>query len=202
MSRYSNFDDYIADAQPFAQPLLRHLRACVHEACPGIEEQFKWSFPNFIYNGKILCNMAAFKEHVAFGFWLSKHMKDPHDLFVEGEDSGMGNFGKLKELNELPERQILLDYILEAIRLTNEGKTIAPVSKRTAKVLEAPDYMLDVLRQHPLANDTFQAFSQSHKNEYIEWITEAKTEPTRQRRLNQTIEWLSEGKSRNWKYEK
>ena len=42
----------------------------------------------------------------------------------------------------------------------------------------------------------------SKKKEYVEWITEAKTDATRDKRLGTTIEWLAEGKARNWKYEK
>jgi uncharacterized protein YdeI (YjbR/CyaY-like superfamily) len=38
--------------------------------------------------------------------------------------------------------------------------------------------------------------------EYIEWLTEAKSEETRQKRLETAIAWISEGKPRNWKYQK
>ena len=48
--------------------------------------------------------------------------------------------------------------------------------------------------------DTWDRFSNSHKKEYIEWIVEAKTGATKEKRLNTTLEWLEEGKDRNWKY--
>ena len=62
-------DAYCAKVQPFAQPILAHLRALVHKACPEVEETIKWSRPFFQYRGAILCNMSAFKEHCSFGFW-------------------------------------------------------------------------------------------------------------------------------------
>jgi bacteriocin resistance YdeI/OmpD-like protein len=43
-------------------------------------------------------------------------------------------------------------------------------------------------------------FSPSHRREYIEWLTEAKTEATRAKRLATALEWMAEGKPRNWKY--
>ena len=59
-------DNKVAD---FAKPILRHLRAVMHEACPECEETLKWSQPSFIYKGKILAGFAAFKAHATFGFW-------------------------------------------------------------------------------------------------------------------------------------
>jgi uncharacterized protein YdhG (YjbR/CyaY superfamily) len=61
-------DAYIAKAAPFARPILRHLRKLVHEGSPEAEETMKWSMPAFVHRGKILCGMAAFKEHCTFGF--------------------------------------------------------------------------------------------------------------------------------------
>lgn len=56
------------------------------------------------------------------------------------------------------------------------------------------------LRKNKAARVTFDGFSASHRGEYVEWITEAKTEETRTRRLQTAIAWMAEGKSRNWKY--
>lgn len=200
--KYANFDDYINHAQPFAQPLLRYFRECVHEACPGVEETFKWGMPNFTYNGSILCHMASFKQHASFSFWLAKKMHDPAKIFVWSDDSGMGQFGKIERLEQLPEKGILLDYIKEAMALTDAGEKLTASTRRTTKVLEEPNFLLERLNQHPKAIATYSLFSQSHKNEYIEWITEAKTETTRNKRMDQMMEWLEEGKPRNWKYMK
>ena len=61
-------DQYIAKSASFAQPILIHLRKMVHQACPEVDEKMKWSFPHFDYKG-MMCSMAAFKKHCAFGFW-------------------------------------------------------------------------------------------------------------------------------------
>ena len=202
MAKYKNYDDFILHAQPFAQPLLRFFRECVHEACPSAEEDFKWGMPCFMYKGKILCNMASFKNHMSFGFWLAGHMKDEAGIFKE-PNSGMGQFGKMTSVDDLPDRQTLIAYIHEAMILTEQGKTqeSGPNNKR-AKILEAPQYMLNKISKSPKAMATYEEFSPSKKNDYIEWITEAKTETTRNRRMDQMIEWLEEGKPRNWKYMK
>ncbi len=61
-------DAYIAKSVPFAQPIMEHCRALIHEACPEVTETIKWGMPSFEYKG-ILCGFAAFKAHCSFGFW-------------------------------------------------------------------------------------------------------------------------------------
>jgi uncharacterized protein YdeI (YjbR/CyaY-like superfamily) len=200
MANYPDIDAYIAQSEDFAQPILSHLRALVHEACPGVEETFKWNMPHFLYKEKILCSMASFKQHAAFTFWLGASMSDPQQLFQRVGDSGMGQLGKIQHLSDLPDREILISYLHEAVLLTDAGTTISGGKSKKGKVLETPEYLREALLRVPAAMDCFEKFSQSHRNEYIEWITEAKAEATRQRRIAQMIEWLKEGKSRNWKY--
>ena len=67
-TRDARLDAYIAKANAFARPILNHLREAAHAACPDVEETMKWSFPHFQCKG-MLCSMAAFKQHCAFGFW-------------------------------------------------------------------------------------------------------------------------------------
>jgi uncharacterized protein YdeI (YjbR/CyaY-like superfamily) len=68
--------------------------------------------------------------------------------------------------------------------------------------LIVPDYFTAALRKNKKALAAFEALSYSHRSEYVEWITEAKREETRQKRIETTLVWLAEGKSRNWKYAK
>lgn len=202
MAKYATIDEYIDQALDFAQPILHEIRSCVREACPGVEETIKWSFPNFVYKKKILCSMAAFKKHASFSIWLGGQLEDPHGLFVQGDDSGMGQFGKLYSVNDLPKRAFLIDYLLEAQRLIDAGAVIRSTTKKPAKVLEMPAILFDTLENNLFEKSIFERFSQSHRNEYIEWISEAKTPATQQKRLTQMLEWLMEGKTRNWKYMK
>ncbi|MEO6328761.1 MAG: YdeI/OmpD-associated family protein [Ginsengibacter sp.] len=194
-------DDYISKSAEFAKPILNHIRQLVHTACPEVEEKIKWSFANFDYKGPF-CSMAAFKEHCAFGFWKAAIMKDGEKLKANQEDA-MGHLGKIKSLADLPPDKILIRYIKEAVRLNDEGIKLPPRKKDTEKKeLIIPGYFTKALIKNKNAYKTFEAFSPSHKKEYVQWITEAKTEETRNRRIAKAIEQIAESKGLNWKYQK
>ncbi|MEJ7813189.1 MAG: YdeI/OmpD-associated family protein [Gemmatimonadaceae bacterium] len=199
-TRDPRVDAYIARSADFAQPILTHLREVVHGACPEVEEAMKWSFPHFMYKG-MLCGMASFKAHCTFGFWKG-------DLVLgqnggNGEDA-MGQFGRITTLAELPPRKVLAGYVKTAMKLNDDGvKSPTRVMPRAPKApVVVPDDLASALGKRKKAQAAFDAFSQSHQREYVEWITEAKAAATRERRLAQAVEWMAEGKSRNWKYEK
>ena len=189
-------DDYIESAAAFAQPMLVHIRDAVHQACPQVEETIKWGMPTFMHAGGILCGMAAFKKHVSFGYW--KH------ALVVGDGSaqeGMGSYGKMASLKDLPPKKTLLAHIRKAAKLNEDGVK-APAQRKSAKPFpQAPDDLVAALRKNKAAQATYEAFPPSCKREYVEWITEAKREETRAKRLAQAVEWMAEGKRRNWKYE-
>jgi uncharacterized protein YdeI (YjbR/CyaY-like superfamily) len=190
-------DKYIATAPDFARPILSHIRNLIHTADPEIEESLKWSCPHFVHNG-IVCGMAAFKNHCGLNFWRGKLI-----LGDNGQKEGMGHFGKITQLSDLPKDHQLIRYIKRAVRLNQDG--IKGPSKRKSTVTKEvviPDYFGAALKKNKKALSTFENFSSSHKKEYIEWITEAKREETRQKRINTAIEWLSEGKGLSWRYER
>jgi uncharacterized protein YdeI (YjbR/CyaY-like superfamily) len=189
-------DTYISKSQDFAKPVLSHLRELVHKACPEVEETIKWGFPNFVYKG-ILCNMASFKQHCAFGFWKASLMKDTHGILA-GES--MGSLGKLASLKDLPADKILIDYIKQAMELNDEGIKVSKKPVGSKKDLVIPDYFKKELGKNKKAKTVFENFGYSHQKEYIEWITEAKTEATRLKRMEKTLAQLAESKSLNWKY--
>ena len=195
-------DDYIAKSAAFAQPILNHLRKLVHKACPDIEEKIKWSFPHFDYKGEMLCHMAAFKQHAAFGFWKAALMKDPVLMQEARSESAMGHLGRITSLSDLPPDKKLIAWIKEAVALNDKGIKLPSKSAKPQKELVIPEYILKAIKKNKKAWQVFESFPYSHKKEYIIWITEAKTEETRLRRLATAIEWIAEGKGRNWKYEK
>lgn len=194
-------DIYIARSEPFAKPILVHLRKLIHMAVPEVEETMKWSFPHFDYHG-MMCSMAAFKQHCTFGFWKAALMSDPDKILGSASESAMGHFGRIATLNDLPSDRILIKYIKEAASLNKNGIKLPPRPRTQKKGINPPAYLTEALRKNKKAQQTFDAFTPSHKREYIEWIVEAKTEPTRQKRLITTIGWLSEGKPLNWRYMK
>lgn len=198
--RDKRIDAYIAKSAPFAQPILRHVRELVHEGCPDVEEGIKWGFPHFNYNG-ILCSMASFKHHCAFGFWKATLLSDRRDLLARMGKTAMGNFGQLKSLDDLPSDKILIAYVREAAKLNEEGVKVPGRSKPAEKKpLKVPLYFKQALVKNKRALKTFDGFNYSNKKDYVEWVTESKTEETRNKRLETSIEWMAEGKTRNWKY--
>lgn len=198
-SKDKRVDAYIAKSAGFAQPILREVRHIVHQACPEVEETMKWSFPHFDYKG-MLCSMAAFKEHCAFGFWKSTLVLDSAD---NKSKDAMGQFGRITSVKELPSRRVLIGYIQKAMALNDQGIKVARAKPGgEKKELVVPGYFLSVLKRNKKALATFNGFPYSKKKDYVTWVSEAKTEETRNKRLATSVEWLAEGKSRNWKYEK
>lgn len=196
-------DEYIDKSAAFAKPILHHLRRVVHAACPDVKETIKWSFPNFEYAGSILCSFAAFKQHCAFGFWLTSEMSDPDNLLQRGsEKTSMGHLGQIRSITDLPAEDVLIRYIKEAMVLNEKGVKMKREKPATPVKLETPSWFLDALKQKEATMIAFEKFSPSQKKEYIEWVTEAKTEATRAKRVTSALQWIAEGKTRNWKYAK
>lgn len=208
-------DAYIAAATPFAQPILKHVRTLVHQACPDVQETIKWSMPTFMHCGSILAGMAAFKQHASFGFW--KHAQ----VMGEGvQRNGMGSYGRLQAVSDLPADKRLLADIGKAMRLNEQAAADAPARKSVSRKLAAagttaaagrggkrkaapqlPDDFAAALGRNRKAQTSYADFPPGAQREYVDWITEAKRNETRARRIAQAVEWLAEGKRRNWKYE-
>lgn len=196
MSRDPRIDAYIANAAPFAQPILAHVRERVHAAAPEAEETLKWSMPTFTIDGKILLGMAAFKAHAALNFWRGQELRGG-----EAHADAMGQFGRLTSLEDLPS-----DKELEA--LIREGAALARTAPAPRKVKHEPKPSADIhpdfaeaLKANPKAQEVLEGFSPSARREYVDWIADAKQDKTRAKRIADAVEWLSEGKKRHWKYE-
>ncbi len=187
-------DAYIVKSAPFAQPILKYLRQLVHEISPDVEETLKWSMPSFLHRGRILCGVAAFKQHSSFWFWRGMNLTAD-----DGRD-GMGAFGCITSLKDLPSKKILIGHLKKAIEFCEAGAKFAKPRGASKPTPTAPADLLVALKKNKKASATFAAFSPSAKREYVDWITEAKREDTRAKRLAQAVEWMAEGKQRNWKY--
>ena len=198
MSTDPRIDTYIAKQPDFARPILEHVRAVVHEACPDVEETMKWSVPFFDYKGPF-CNMAFFKEHCAFGFWMSALVLGKT---ASPAEASAGSFGRITKLSDLPSKQQLTKYIKIAMKLNDEGVKVTTRKAAPKKELAMPDDLVAALKKNKKAQASFDDFSPSQRREYIEWIVEAKSDETRLRRLETTIAQAEEGKTRHWKYQK
>lgn len=190
-------DAYIGQSAAFAKPILSYFRQLVHDTCPDVEETLKWSMPTFMYKG-MLCSMGAFKQHCGIGFWKAKLVLGEHV-----GDSAAGQFGRITKIADLPPKRTLAGYIRKAMALNDQG-IAAPrkAVKAAAAPVRVPADLSAALRRNRKAKAAFDAFSPSHRREYIEWITEAKREETRARRVQTAVAWMAEGKTHNWKYER
>jgi uncharacterized protein YdeI (YjbR/CyaY-like superfamily) len=194
-------DAYIDRAAEFAQPILKKLRQLFHHACPEIQETLKWSSPFFEFKG-ILGNMSAFTQHVSYGFWKAGLMSDPEGILEKAGNTEMAVL-KARSLDDLPDDAVLICYIEEAVQLNEMGIKVPRTRPTEAiKELVIPDDIRAALRQSEKAFATFETFSYSNRKEYVEWVTEAKRQSTREKRLATALEWMAEGKPRNWKYMK
>jgi uncharacterized protein YdeI (YjbR/CyaY-like superfamily) len=191
-------DAYIEKSADFAKPVLTHFRQLVHKACPDVVETIKWGMPAFEYKGP-LCGMASFKAHCAVNFWKESLLGS--NAFP-AEKNAMGSFGRITSKKDLPADKVMVDLIKRAAELNDKGIKVSKKPAAEKKELPVPAVLAQALAKNTKARETFENFPPSCRKEYIQWITEAKTEPTRDKRLATTIEWLSEGKKRNWKYEK
>lgn len=194
-------DAYIEKAQPFAQPILTHVRALVHKAVPDAEETIKWGMPHFTLNGKIVAGMAAFKAHASFGIWAADDEAGGDGKREEQKKEGMGSFGKLASKEELPSDSDMTARLKQRADLIRSGETKSRAKSAPKPPLPLPDDFAAALGVDHAANSAWQTFAPGQKREYIEWIVEAKRPETRAKRLADAVEWIAQGKTRNWKYQ-
>ncbi len=198
MTRDTRVDSYIEESPEFARPILTHLRKIIHQGCPQAVETIKWGSPFFDYHG-LLCGLAAFKAHCSLFFWRDIDV----DRFLpktNAAGAGMGQFGKLTSLADLPKDTVLLACIRSAVEQRDSPTSKTKRVRQPAKETPVPSDLKKALSGNAKSAETFMNFAPSHRREYIDWITDAKRPETRARRLQTTLEWLAEGKSQNWKY--
>jgi uncharacterized protein YdeI (YjbR/CyaY-like superfamily) len=185
-------DAYIARSADFGRPILLRVRKLVHAACPEVTEAIKWGVPFYEHKG-ILLATPAFKAHCALVFWKGKLIFDKGDQRKK--------LRRLTSLADLPGDKILSGYIKQAVEFNEAGVKTSRLQPKSKGKLIVPAYFLAALAKNKKALATFQNFIPSCKSEYVEWITEAKREETRAKRIQTAIEWIAKGKSRNWKYQ-
>ena len=197
MSTDPRIDDKIARAADFARPILEHFRALVHATLPEVEETIKWGMPHFTYKGKNVAGMAPFKAHCAITI---------AGVGRQGEGEGMGSYGKVATLADLPADEELRTKLLEGKARVDAGGSAArraPIPRTSQKpAIEMPDDFASALSRVPNAQAQFDKFSPSARWDYLDWITSSKREETRAKRIAEAVPWIAEGKRRNWKYER
>jgi uncharacterized protein YdeI (YjbR/CyaY-like superfamily) len=195
-------DAYINKAAEFAQPILEYLREVLHAGAPGVVEEMKWSRPFFVYEGVILGNMSGFKAHCSFGLW-GPEVGAVLEKEGAAQDNGMGTFGKVTSIKDLPSRAKLVSYVSIAAKAIADGERTKAWSRPKVVKAEAevPVALAAALKKNKAAAKKFEAMTPGYRREYCQWIAEAKREETQEKRAATAVEWIAEGKSRNWKYE-
>ena len=135
------------------------------------------------------------QAHCAFGFWNRA-------LEIPRSDASAGQFGRIATLSDLPKDKVILGYVREAARLNETGQKLGPAARRERKPLPVPAALKAALGKKPRALAQFEKFSPSQRRDYSEWIADAKTDATRDKRLATAVEWIGQGKPRMWKYRK
>ena len=196
-------DLYINRAAKFAQPILEYLREALHKSVPAVQEDVKWSRPFFVLNGQNLGYMAAFSKHCAFGFWSPKMTERLKADGIDGSESS-GSFGRIVSLSDLPSAKVLAGYFKEAAKLIANGEAGSAMSERAGRSVKAPLPMPEefaaALAKSKAAKANFEALPPSCRREYIEWISTAKREETRERRVVTAVEMIAENRRMNDKY--
>ncbi len=196
MSRDPRIDAYLAKVQPFARPILEHVRSRVHAVVPDVEETLKWSAPAFTADGKILLIMAAFKAHAALNFWRGQELRGS-----EASGDAMGQFGRLTSIDDLPPDAELDALIRQSVDLAATAPAPRKVKHEPKPPSELHPQFSAALDAHPKAKAALDGFSPSARRDYLDWIADAKQDATRAKRIATAVEWLAEGKKRHWKYE-
>jgi uncharacterized protein YdeI (YjbR/CyaY-like superfamily) len=197
VSREPRIDAYIAKAQPFAQAILGHVRERVHATLPNAEETVKWGMPTYTVGAKIVLITAAFKAHAALNFWRGQELESSHSAV-----GAMGQFGRLKSMDDLPSDADLDRLIREAAELTSQAPTPRKAKHPPKPPSEIHPDFTAALDKAPAARAAFEGFPPGARREYVDWIAEAKQDATRHKRIATAVEWIAEGKRRNWKYER
>jgi uncharacterized protein YdeI (YjbR/CyaY-like superfamily) len=197
--RNPQVDAYIEKAAPFAKPILKKLRTLFHKASPLLEEKIKWGVPSFEYKG-LVGGFSAHKQHVNWLFWKAQLLKDPKKTMGITDKGAMGG-AKVMSVDDLPGDEVFIDLVRQAVELNAQGAKLPPRPRTTRPQIKSPKPFILALSTEPKAKAFFETLAPSCRREYLEWITEAKRDETRDKRIAQAVEWLAEGKKRNWKYE-
>jgi uncharacterized protein YdeI (YjbR/CyaY-like superfamily) len=195
-------DEYIGNAPAFAQPIAAHLRSLLHTTCPHLVEEIKWGIPHFDYHGEMMCVIAAASKHCSFTFLKQEIMNDPRLQANSSLPAARRFLGKLISLTDLPPDAELITFIEEAMALNEQGVKLPERERKGPKEVVMPEDFATRLQADSAANEIFEARSQSFRKEYLVWISDAKTNATRQKRIDESLDWIAEGKGRFWKYAK
>lgn len=192
-----NVDAYIAAANDTIRPICEKLAILIRKVAPDLREEIKWSSP--VWSGQgMVCGLGAFKAHAHLHFFKGSLLPDPDGLLTHGEGNASSRSIKFTSVADIPAKA-LEKLIRVAVKIDAEGETKAAPKPKRAE-LPLPDDLAAAIRADKKAQAHWDTLPPSCRREYIEWITTAKREETRTRRLAEAVTMLQSGRRRNEQY--
>ncbi|GLR15938.1 YdeI/OmpD-associated family protein [Portibacter lacus] len=161
------------------------------------EESIKWGMPSYGFEGKNLVGIGSFKNWSCLWFHEGALLEDKSKVLEnaqEGKTVGMRQwrFANLEEIDE----PLVIAYLEETIEHKKSGKSIT-FKKKNKVPIEIPSLLSSHFDSHPDHLKTFENFTTSQKNEFSNYIIDAKREKTKLDRLEKIKVLLGEGKTLN-----
>lgn len=196
-SKSTNVIDIIAEMEPWVEELML-LREIILST--GLKEEIKWGGPIYTLDGKNVLAIGGFKNFATIWFHQGVFLSDPAIVLInanEGNTRGLRQwrFTSMKEIKPA----LVKKYVREAIKNAKEGKEIKPEKKAP---LAFPDVFAKAMKKDKALKAAFEKLTPGKQREYIEYITEAKQEETRMRRIEKSVPIILSGRGLNEKYVK
>lgn len=196
MERYSSADAFY-ESQDEWQEICDAIRDVLLST--ELEETLKWYMPAYTYNGKNIIGVNAFKKYAGIWFHQGVFLTDPLGVLVNAQKGvtialRQWRFTDISEVKP----KLIHQYVREAIENCEQGLEIKP---KRAKKKAVPPILIKALHDAK-AKEAFDILSVSKRNEFIEYITSAKREETKMRRVEKIIPMILSKVGLNDKYKK
>ena len=193
-ARTTDPDEWLEAAPDFSRAVAGELRECIFQWEPDLTESIKWN--NLCFSGrKLVVGLSACKKHLAIFFFRGTELPDPARLFNEGGENNTNIRSiRLTALDEL-NRNALRAMLRAAVKL-DADPMIPPAPKVKRAAWPVPDFFAKAMKRDRAAAAGFARLSPSCQREYLVWLSTAKREETRAKRLAQTLAALATG--RKW----
>lgn len=196
MKKVYSVEEYIEINSHFNKALII-LRTIINTT--ELNESIKWSAPVYHLNGKNVLSLGAFKKHFCIWFFNGVFLKDDYKLLVTAQKTTKAlrqmRFESIEDIN----KDIVLDYIKEAIENQKLGKEIKPVHKAKKQII-IPEILKTEFINDSTFNATFKLLTPGRQREYYDYISEAKRDTTKISRLKKIKPMILNGKGLNDKY--
>lgn len=188
-------EDYFKFDREFKNELIELRKMCLNK---GLAETIKWGMPVYTLDGQNIVGIAAFKNHYGLWFFQGALLKDEKNILInaqEGKTQAMRQirFEKGDEIQE----ELMGQYLDEAIENQRLGKTVEIEKKVAPKV---PELLKKRMAESEELSKKLEEFTPAKRNEFYEFINEAKKEITKENRVEKVLDLIKEGKSLNEKY--